>query len=298
MISQTKLEFSLKEDKNQRLKKKVISVNRNDPLFPSLVKAAEIQKLQNLRRWVKYCFLPVLFSLFCLLSFTLSNELSVKDSDSQNDFFLFSNCSNSLGAFLLALFVCYGSSFWFTNVSNHEDILSSVCFVRGYKAEDYETVRKIFLEGFQREYTPEKWQQDWNDNIGAASYVKEHLQTTMKNIEDTYMKKENSFFFVAEAVFSGEIAGMITVTQKNTETLEFNRLQVVPKFRRNKIATALLWRIEQFAKERDFKKIYFNTISRLQGAQNLYIKLGYKVFNEFDLPGEHVLEYSKAVTSK
>lgn len=77
------------------------------------------------------------------------------------------------------------------------------------------------------------------------------------------------------ALWDGKVAGCIALRKLSDGKAELKRLYVRPAFRGHHIANELSKRIISEAKEIGYKEIYLDTLPELQGAVQLYRKLGF-----------------------
>ena len=73
------------------------------------------------------------------------------------------------------------------------------------------------------------------------------------------------------AYWNDEVAGCIALTKmKDAEACEMKRLYVIPAFRKNKIGRELVNTLIDSAKEKGYKKMRLDTLTKLQPAIQLY----------------------------
>jgi ribosomal protein S18 acetylase RimI-like enzyme len=84
------------------------------------------------------------------------------------------------------------------------------------------------------------------------------------------------------------IAGVVgKITEFNY--LHISLLQVNEQYRKQKIGTQLIKKMEQYAKENNLKAITLNTLS--YQAKDFYLKLGYQIFGQFTDPTTNITKY-------
>lgn len=118
-----------------------------------------------------------------------------------------------------------------------------------------------------------------------ASYVRENMRTDMRDIPGHYLSNPDNCFWVAEAEMDGRrrILGMVAVEVKDDgdgkRHGELLRMIVSSTCRRAGLGKQLAKTVEDFCKERGFKKIMLFTTSTQRAAVALYNKMGFKLVN-------------------
>ncbi|XP_028854971.1 probable N-acetyltransferase CML1 [Denticeps clupeoides] len=116
-----------------------------------------------------------------------------------------------------------------------------------------------------------------------AGYVREKLQTDMKDIQKSFLSSPDSCFWVAEARVNGrsEVMGMVAVEAKREaggeRCGELFRMNVSPAARRTGLGSRLTQTAIDFCKERGFSKVVLQTSSTQEAAVALYRKTGFTV---------------------
>ncbi|XP_056606874.1 N-acetyltransferase family 8 member 3-like [Triplophysa dalaica] len=116
-----------------------------------------------------------------------------------------------------------------------------------------------------------------------SGYVRERLQTDMKDISGHFLSHPDNCFWVAEAEMDGrpQILGMVAVESKNDgdgkKYGELLRMNVSSSCRRIGLAKRLAKTVEDFCRERGFWKIILSTSSTQRAAEALYYKMGFKL---------------------
>lgn len=148
--------------------------------------------------------------------------------------------------------------------------------LRRFKTEDSEGVKNLILTILTKEYP-----------FDRSAYSDSDLD----RIHETYGGPKESFFVIEE---NGGIAGTAGIKEDSTENALLRRLFVDPKHRKKGYGTSLLDRAVNFAKEKDYKKIYFRCTDRMADAMRLCLSKGFKEKDSFEMGGFkiHILELS------
>ncbi|KAG8453236.1 hypothetical protein GDO86_000025 [Hymenochirus boettgeri] len=109
-------------------------------------------------------------------------------------------------------------------------------------------------------------------------YVVLCLRDDLQDIEQSYMMKTNSCFWVVEA--EGRVVGTVGAqpSEHNSDEMELRRLRVVQDQRKKGIGKALCLKVIDFARERGYKAVSLETDAVQYAAQNLYEHLGFKKY--------------------
>lgn len=115
-----------------------------------------------------------------------------------------------------------------------------------------------------------------------AEYVRNKLQTEMRDITSSYMSRPGDCFWVAEAEEGGraQILGTVAVVvrEKGAERFgELSRMIISPTCRRMGLGLRLTQTVIEFCKENGFSKVVLETSSTQAAAVALYKKLGFKI---------------------
>jgi N-acetylglutamate synthase-like GNAT family acetyltransferase len=97
----------------------------------------------------------------------------------------------------------------------------------------------------------------------------------MKDIKKYYLDEKNSNFWMI--VDEDRLIACVGCEKKNEEVLELKGNSVLKQYRRMGLATRLCLKVEEFAKENGFKKIYLTTSTTY--GYSFYQKLKYNNYN-------------------
>lgn len=122
----------------------------------------------------------------------------------------------------------------------------------------------------------ETWNQGFSDYLVPVHVDKEALEQRIQSLK---LSKQLS------AVFSidGEFAGIILLgiqTFQQTKVMWVGGMAVVPKYRRNKVASQLIDYAEHLAKENACDRLMLEVIATNERAKKLYELKGFQVINE------------------
>nr|XP_057933546.1 probable N-acetyltransferase camello [Doryrhamphus excisus]XP_057933547.1 probable N-acetyltransferase camello [Doryrhamphus excisus]XP_057933548.1 probable N-acetyltransferase camello [Doryrhamphus excisus]XP_057933549.1 probable N-acetyltransferase camello [Doryrhamphus excisus]XP_057933550.1 probable N-acetyltransferase camello [Doryrhamphus excisus]XP_057933552.1 probable N-acetyltransferase camello [Doryrhamphus excisus]XP_057933553.1 probable N-acetyltransferase camello [Doryrhamphus len=116
------------------------------------------------------------------------------------------------------------------------------------------------------------------------SYIEMSYKQDLNTIDETYMKGEDSCFWVAEK--EGQVVGMVAClpNQNVPECLELKRLSVRRSHRGRGVAKALCRKVADFTRERGCPAVLLYTSVVQTDAQKLYEHMGYDKVREFVVP--------------
>ncbi|XP_054913241.1 probable N-acetyltransferase camello [Poeciliopsis prolifica] len=114
-------------------------------------------------------------------------------------------------------------------------------------------------------------------------YIDASLKNDLNDISETYLRKNNSCFWVAES--DGRVVGMVAClpAENMPEFLELKRMSVRRSHRGKGIAKALCRTVADFTRERGFPAVILYTSIVATDAQKLYEHMGYKKWREFPI---------------
>ncbi|XP_068130019.1 probable N-acetyltransferase camello [Hyperolius riggenbachi] len=110
-------------------------------------------------------------------------------------------------------------------------------------------------------------------------YVKNCLKKDLLNIEESYMEKPNSCFWVTES--GGRIVGMVGAQPSPSSRSEMvmRRLSVAKDHQGRGMAKALCMLVIDFARQRGYRQISLDTSNLQAPACKLYQRLGFRTTN-------------------
>ncbi|XP_008397051.1 probable N-acetyltransferase camello [Poecilia reticulata] len=115
-------------------------------------------------------------------------------------------------------------------------------------------------------------------------YIETTLKKDLDNIGRTYLRKNNSCFWVAES--DGRVVGTVGClpSERAPGFLELKRISVRRSHRGMGIAKALCQTVADFTRERGFPAVILYTSVVQTDAQKLYEHMGYTKIREFLIP--------------
>ncbi|XP_014895421.1 probable N-acetyltransferase camello [Poecilia latipinna] len=115
-------------------------------------------------------------------------------------------------------------------------------------------------------------------------YIDASLKNDLSDISETYLRKNNSCFWVAES--DGQVVGTVACLPAETAPgfLELKRMSVRRSHRGKGIAKALCRTVADFTRERGFSAVILYTSMVATDAQKLYEHMGYKKMRQFPVP--------------
>lgn len=158
------------------------------------------------------------------------------------------------------------------------DKLSNLIFCTASSPQDYEEVKKIFIE----------YQQFLNVDLCFQSFENELL-----NLDTIYKPPKGTIILVKN---KDEIVACVAIKPIEENNCEMKRLYVKPEFRGLGIGEKLVNELIDFAKAANFDKMKLDTLTRLTAAVKLYRKFGFietkpYVYNPLD----EVLYFEKSL---
>ncbi|XP_033822222.1 probable N-acetyltransferase CML5 [Periophthalmus magnuspinnatus] len=115
-----------------------------------------------------------------------------------------------------------------------------------------------------------------------AGYVRNRLQTDMRDIPGSFMSRPGDCFWVAEAEVEGraQILGTVAVVEKEDGGQRFGelfRMIIAPSCRRMGLGRRLTQTVVDFCKDRGFSKVVLETSSTQAAAVALYETVGFSL---------------------
>ncbi|XP_073474227.1 probable N-acetyltransferase camello isoform X3 [Aquarana catesbeiana] len=112
--------------------------------------------------------------------------------------------------------------------------------------------------------------------LAVNMFIKKVHNGDLLNIEESYIQRPNSFFWVAAS--GGRIVGMVGVQPdpNSNSDMILRRLSVAKDQQRRGIARALCMKVFDFARQRGYQRITLDTSTMQVNAHKLYRHLGFK----------------------
>ena len=159
--------------------------------------------------------------------------------------------------------------------------MSEPLVIRTYRAEDYEQVWALHLEGVRdsRAQYPDV------DNSG--------YEDDLRNIERDYLCA-GSNFWVAEA--DDQLIGMVAAQRIDGRTGRLRRMRVTRDWRRKGVATHLLDTVEEFCRGQGYTRLILDTTEQQTAAHRLYERAEFVRVGERMLGPFRVFDYEKSLS--
>lgn len=134
----------------------------------------------------------------------------------------------------------------------------------------------ISLDEVAFQQVVETWNQGFSDYLLPIHVDQESLEYRIQSLK---LSKKHSAVFSME----GEFAGIILLgiqTFQQTKVMWIGGMAVIPKYRRNKVASKLMDYAENLAKENHCDHLILEVISTNERARKLYEAKGFQMVNE------------------
>ena len=154
----------------------------------------------------------------------------------------------------------------------------------------YFKVKELRIENFLQ-YNVQRFLFKMIKNEYGYGFKPDYHQDIM-DIESYYVEPENNNFFLAIHHKTGEVIGTIGIRAydknfplfKNVynpkTTASLWRVFVDKPWRRNGVASTLVRCVENFCRERDYKKIYLHTHKTVTGSLDFWLSNGYRIVED------------------
>ena len=130
--------------------------------------------------------------------------------------------------------------------------------IRDYDPKDIERILTVIKRSFA-------------EQKGLVDPPSSAERKTIEIVEDE-LKRANALVFESE----GSVVGCVFYQSKN-DSIYFDRLAVLPEFRRNGIGTSLINEVERRAVEMHFGALAISVRIELRHQQNYYQNLGFRI---------------------
>ncbi|KAG8537611.1 hypothetical protein GDO81_024215 [Engystomops pustulosus] len=112
--------------------------------------------------------------------------------------------------------------------------------------------------------------------LSIQKFINITYKADLQNIEESYMLRHNSCFWVAEV--NGQVVGMAGVQpiQGSSHDVELRRLSVAKHHRHKGIARNLCMCVIDFARQRGYQHVTLNTSTIQYAAHKLYQNMGFR----------------------
>ena len=152
--------------------------------------------------------------------------------------------------------------------------------IRQFQPADGEASRGLFRYG--QEDFAESYLQTEEDRAGFHEFVDGAITRDLADIQQSYVERRGSNFWIAER--AGEPVGCIGVYRRSDEEAEIRRLAVDRNARRMGIASQLLDRAEEFARDAGYARTTVWTANHLTAAMSFLASRGYSEIEDHAFP--------------
>ena len=129
----------------------------------------------------------------------------------------------------------------------------------------------------------------------ARRYVEHSLADDLADIPAHYLDRpRNHFWVVGTGV---DVLGMVGVQERSEDEAELRRMSVSSAVRRQGIGRKLLETVDEFCREKGYRRISLSTVTMLQPAMAMYANNGYWLVGEEAWGGVGVRYFEKELAS-
>ena len=142
--------------------------------------------------------------------------------------------------------------------------------VRTFVSADALRVRELFADGIM------EFAVGVEDE--ARRYVDHSLADDLADIPAHYLGRLRDHFWVVETGVG--VMGMVGVQERSEDEAELRRMSVSSAARRQGIGRKLLETVDEFCRDKGYRRISLSTVTMLQPAMAMYANNGYKLVRE------------------
>ena len=163
--------------------------------------------------------------------------------------------------------------------------------VRQFRSDDAEAVRELFAHA-QDDFA-ESYLHNEADREGFKEYLEGALTHDLAHIEQSYVQRRGSNFWVAE--LDGRTVGCIGAYRRDDEEAEIRRLAVDRTARRRGVASILLDRAEEFCRDAGYARAIVWTANHMGAAIAFLKRRGYHELEDHAFPHTSLTLYLYAL---
>ena len=159
--------------------------------------------------------------------------------------------------------------------------------VRTFVSADALRVRELFADGIM------EFAAGVEDE--ARRYVDHSLSDDLADIPARYLGRLRDHFWVVET--GAGVMGMIGVQERSEDEAALRRMSVASAVRRQGIGRKFLETVDEFCREKGYRRISLSTVTMLQPAMAMYANNGYWLVGEEAWGGVGVRYFEKELAS-
>ena len=167
----------------------------------------------------------------------------------------------------------------------------SMVTIRQFLAKDGDVARELFLHG--QEDFAESYLHSDDDRQGFREFLDGAITHDLADVHRSYLERTGSNFWVAER--DGEPLGCIGLYRRSDDEAEVRRLAVDRNARRMGVASRLLDRAEEFARDVGYMRTTVWTANHLTAAMSFLEHRGYREVEEHAFPHTSLTLYMYAL---
>ncbi|XP_020917466.1 N-acetylaspartate synthetase-like [Exaiptasia diaphana] len=119
--------------------------------------------------------------------------------------------------------------------------------------------------------------------VKFMNHLNHSMTTDLHDIENFYQcGSDESSFWVAE--IAGKVVGFVGMKQRDSTTIELQRLTVAPQYRRRGIGESLCRNVISFYKRKKFQQLILECTEVHFAGKSLYAKLGFNIDERIAAP--------------
>lgn len=145
--------------------------------------------------------------------------------------------------------------------------------IRNFQEKDVKGVNALISSIFKNEYSEE-----------STAYPDDDL----KSIPKIYGGPREAFFIIED---DGNVVATVGIKEDSKPVALMRRLFVDSRYRSKGLGSSLVYKVIEFCRQKGYKKIVFRSTDRMQGANSLCLKKGFKEQERFDFGNVQIVKY-------
>ena len=147
--------------------------------------------------------------------------------------------------------------------------------IREFKKQDQKQIYALVTSVLKKEF-----------NVDESTYP----ETDLAHISTSYGGKRDIFLV---AILGNSVVGTIAIKEDDKNTALLRRISVNPEFRGIGLGKQLIIKAVEFCQENDYRLINFRSTDKMEAANNLCQKNGFKVRASMDLGHMKILKLTR-----